>query len=106
MASVPLKGDTVFAPLNEVIEGLPTAKRAEWERLWMMSDQPSGQIRPLIYPHPVAGKKVNFYIENLFLVLYCILCVDNFPTIGSNETDHKIYLTSCKMFFTLKMETV
>jgi len=35
--SVPLKGDTVFSPLNEIVENLPSAKRNEWERLWMMS---------------------------------------------------------------------
>jgi len=37
--SVPLKGDTVFAPLNETVRNLPSAKKNEWERLWMMSDR-------------------------------------------------------------------
>jgi alpha-ketoglutarate-dependent taurine dioxygenase len=39
MVSVPLNGDTVFALLNEIVENLPSAKRNEWERLWMMSDR-------------------------------------------------------------------
>ncbi|PNF26302.1 hypothetical protein B7P43_G02664, partial [Cryptotermes secundus] len=56
MVSIPQKGDTVFAPLNEIVESLPSAKRKEWERLWMMSDRRSGPIHPLIYPHPVTGK--------------------------------------------------
>jgi alpha-ketoglutarate-dependent taurine dioxygenase len=60
MVSIPLKGDTVFAPLSEVIEGLPTSKRKDWERLWMMSDRRSGPVHPLIYTHPITGKKVNF----------------------------------------------
>jgi alpha-ketoglutarate-dependent taurine dioxygenase len=38
MVSVPLKGDTVFGPLHEIMENLPSVKRKEWERLWMMSD--------------------------------------------------------------------
>jgi alpha-ketoglutarate-dependent taurine dioxygenase len=59
MVSIPLKGDTVFAPLTEVIESLPSAKRKEWERLWMMSDRRSGPIHPLIYPHRITGKMVN-----------------------------------------------
>lgn len=57
MVSVPLKGDTVFAPLTEIVENLPSAKRNEWERLWMMSDRRTGPIHPLIYPHPITQKK-------------------------------------------------
>jgi alpha-ketoglutarate-dependent taurine dioxygenase len=37
MVSVPLKGDTVFAPLNEIVDNLSIGKRNEWQRLWMMS---------------------------------------------------------------------
>ncbi|XP_047114767.1 alpha-ketoglutarate-dependent sulfonate dioxygenase-like isoform X1 [Schistocerca piceifrons] len=58
IVSVPKKGNTVFAPLTELIEGLSTEKRAEWERLWMVSDRRSGPIHPLIYTHPVTKKKV------------------------------------------------
>ena len=46
MASVPLKGDTVFAPLNEIVENLPSANRNKWERLWMMSDRRTGPFIP------------------------------------------------------------
>jgi alpha-ketoglutarate-dependent taurine dioxygenase len=35
---VPLKGDTVFAPLDEIVQNLQFAKRNGWERLWRMSD--------------------------------------------------------------------
>jgi len=38
MVSVPLKGDTMLTSLNEFVENLPSAKRNEWEKLWMMSD--------------------------------------------------------------------
>jgi len=74
MVSVPLKGGTVFAPLNEIVENLPSANRNKWERQRMMSDQRTGPIHPLIYPHPVAHKKVNF----LFGILYCFLCANSF----------------------------
>jgi len=60
MVSVPLKCDTAFAPLNEIVQNLTPAKRNEWERLWMMSDGQTGPIHSLIYPHPIAQKKVKF----------------------------------------------
>ena len=37
MVCVPLKGDTVFAPLNEIVDNLPSEKRNEWERLRVVS---------------------------------------------------------------------
>ncbi|KAK7788569.1 hypothetical protein R5R35_000157 [Gryllus longicercus] len=58
MVSIPKQGNTAFAPLTELIEGLSPDKRARWERLWMVSDRRSGPIHPLIYSHPVSGKKV------------------------------------------------
>nr|CAD7598147.1 unnamed protein product [Timema genevievae] len=58
MVSVPKQGATAFAPLTELIEGLSPERRAEWNRLWMMSDRRSGPLHPLIYPHPHTGKKV------------------------------------------------
>uniref|UniRef100_A0A8D8VGL1 TauD/TfdA-like domain-containing protein n=1 Tax=Cacopsylla melanoneura TaxID=428564 RepID=A0A8D8VGL1_9HEMI len=58
MAHVPKQGATTFAPLTEIIEGLPGDKRIEWDRLWMMSDRRSGPIHPLIYSHPITKKKV------------------------------------------------
>jgi alpha-ketoglutarate-dependent taurine dioxygenase len=70
MVSLPLKGDTVFAPLNEIVDNLPSEKRNEWERLWMMSDRQTGPILPLIYPHTIAQKKVN--LKNWFFVLFCV----------------------------------
>jgi hypothetical protein len=57
MLSVTLKGDTVFAPINEVVGNLPSEKRNEWERLWMMSDRQTGPIHLLIYPYPIAQKR-------------------------------------------------
>ncbi|PSN29166.1 hypothetical protein C0J52_25922 [Blattella germanica] len=57
MVSIPQQGNTSFAPLNELVESLPSEKRKEWERLWMLSDRRSGPIHPLIYPHPLTGKK-------------------------------------------------
>ena len=51
-----MQGDTVFAPLTEVVESLPDEQRQRWERLYMMSDRRGGVTQPLIYPHPVTGK--------------------------------------------------
>ncbi|BET01910.1 Taurine catabolism dioxygenase TauD, TfdA family [Nesidiocoris tenuis] len=58
MVAVPKKGATAFAPLSKIVEGLPQAKREEWDRLWMMSDRRTGPIHPLIYRHPVTKKEV------------------------------------------------
>jgi alpha-ketoglutarate-dependent taurine dioxygenase len=71
MASVPLKSDTVFASLNEIVDNFPPDKRNKWEILWMMSDRRTGPIHSLIYPYPITQKKVNF----LMGILYCLLCV-------------------------------
>ncbi|XP_070564275.1 alpha-ketoglutarate-dependent taurine dioxygenase-like [Ptychodera flava] len=57
MVHVPAKGDTVFAPLNEIIMGLPESQRNRWDRLWMVSDRRGGVIHPLIYSHPESGEK-------------------------------------------------
>jgi hypothetical protein len=73
MVSVPLKCDIVFAPVNEIIENLPTAKTNEWEGLWMMSDQRTGPIHRLICPHPSTQKKVNF--KNGYFLLFCVFCI-------------------------------
>ena len=48
MVSAPLKGDTVFVPLNEIVQNLPSEKRNDWERFWMMIAQQTGPIYPLI----------------------------------------------------------
>ncbi|XP_066991332.2 alpha-ketoglutarate-dependent taurine dioxygenase [Anabrus simplex] len=58
IVSVPREGNTVFAPLTELIESLDDEKRTRWERLWMCSDRRTGPVHPLIYPHPITGKKV------------------------------------------------
>nr|CAD7424505.1 unnamed protein product [Timema monikensis] len=64
MVSVPKLGATAFAPLTELIEGLSPERRAEWKRLWMMSDRRSGPLHPLIYPHPHTGKKETSTVES------------------------------------------
>lgn len=56
--SVPHKGDTVFAPLTELIENLGCEKRRRWERLWMVSDRRECVVHPLIYSHPISKKKI------------------------------------------------
>jgi len=76
MVCVPLKGDTVFAPLNEIVENLPSVKWNEWERLWVMNDRPTGPVHPLIYPHPITQKKANFEMG----IFYCFFCVHSFWT--------------------------
>jgi len=50
---------TVYAPLRELIEGLPEAQQQRWERLWMVSDARLDRIHPVIYSHPVTGEKVT-----------------------------------------------
>ncbi|CAG2202619.1 unnamed protein product [Mytilus edulis] len=57
MFSVPLKGDTAFVPLNDLINSLAPEVAARWERLWMVSDRRDGVVHPLIYPHPITGLK-------------------------------------------------
>ncbi|XP_072173336.1 (3R)-3-[(carboxymethyl)amino]fatty acid oxygenase/decarboxylase-like [Diadema setosum] len=52
MHAVPLKGDTVFAPLHEILMGLPSDQLARWERLYMVSDRRGGLVHPLVYSHP------------------------------------------------------
>ena len=54
--SVPSQGDTVFAPLNEIVNKvISDEQRARWERLWMLSDRRVFQPKPLIYTHPKSG---------------------------------------------------
>jgi taurine dioxygenase len=53
--SVSKGGDTVFAPLNDILNSLPDKQRARWERLWMMSDRRSTDAKPLVYTHPLSG---------------------------------------------------
>jgi len=60
----------VFAPLNEFVDNHPSEKRNEWEILWMMIDRQTGPIHPLIYPHHITQKKVNF--KNGYFVLFCV----------------------------------
>lgn len=54
IVSVPKSGDTVFAPLHELLAQLSPEQRARWERLWMCSDRRGGSIKPLIYTHPLS----------------------------------------------------
>ncbi|XP_002736248.1 alpha-ketoglutarate-dependent taurine dioxygenase-like [Saccoglossus kowalevskii] len=55
---VPNEGDTVYNPLNEIVQGLSTERLDRWERLWVRSNPPPQVIHPLIYSHPDTGKKV------------------------------------------------
>merc|ERR1712004_792752 len=56
--SVPDKGDTVFAPLTDLINGLSADQYKRCNRLWMMSDRRERIIHPLIYHHPTTKKQV------------------------------------------------
>ncbi|KAF6199203.1 hypothetical protein GE061_007228 [Apolygus lucorum] len=58
MPSVPKKGATCFAPLSDIIQRLPAAKRSDWDRLWMVSESHEGVVHPLIYKHPITKKEV------------------------------------------------
>uniref|UniRef100_A0A1B6C9E7 TauD/TfdA-like domain-containing protein n=1 Tax=Clastoptera arizonana TaxID=38151 RepID=A0A1B6C9E7_9HEMI len=58
MVSVPKEGSTVFAPLTKLIESISERKRAEWDRLWMVSDRRSGPVHPMIYKHNFTKKEV------------------------------------------------
>jgi hypothetical protein len=51
-----LQGDTVFAPLTEIVHSLPPEQRQRWERLSMCSDRRGMLVHPLIYSHPVTGE--------------------------------------------------
>ena len=63
-----LQGDTIFAPLEEVVASLPTDQRERWERLHMLSDRRGGVAQPLIYPHPITGMLFAMCIPAL---LFC-----------------------------------
>ena len=52
--SVPEVGATVFAPLSEVLEAIPAATRAQWERLHMVG-KGGRVVHPLVYAHPSTG---------------------------------------------------
>ncbi|KAL4450231.1 hypothetical protein ABPG77_010900 [Micractinium sp. CCAP 211/92] len=54
--SCPSQGDTVFAPLHEIVNSLSPQQRARWDRLWMLSDRRSRGAKPLIYQHPLTGQ--------------------------------------------------
>ncbi|PRW20542.1 dioxygenase Mb0100 isoform D [Chlorella sorokiniana] len=56
IVSCPTKGDTVFAPLHEVVGSLPAEQRARWDRLWMLSDRRARDAKPLLYQHPLTGQ--------------------------------------------------
>ena len=43
-------GSTLFAPLKETLDSLPTEEQLLWERLWFITD--GGVIHPLVYRHP------------------------------------------------------
>ena len=53
IVSCPTKGATIFAPLNELIEGLDDKKRQFWDRLYMSSDRRGNFVHPHIYLHPL-----------------------------------------------------
>ena len=55
LVQLPIQGDTVFAPLEEVVASLPAERRDRWDRLHMLSDRRGGVAQPLIYPHPITG---------------------------------------------------
>ncbi|XP_002736252.1 alpha-ketoglutarate-dependent taurine dioxygenase-like [Saccoglossus kowalevskii] len=59
MVNISRGAETLFAPLNDIIEGLSHRQRHRWERLWVVRN-PHGTdvIHPLIYSHPESGKKV------------------------------------------------
>nr|CAD7204579.1 unnamed protein product [Timema douglasi] len=88
MVSVPKRGATAFAPLTELIEGLSPERRAEWKRLWMMSDRRSGPLHPLIYPHPHTGKKRHI---NIIIIIIIIIIT----TITSSHQDKVNTSTWC-----------
>lgn len=53
--SVSKGGNTLFSPLHELVESLPTETRAQWERLWFVGRGHSA-VHPLIYRHPMTGR--------------------------------------------------
>ena len=69
-----VQGDTIFAPLEEVVNSLPVDRRERWERLHMLSDRRGGVAQPLIYPHPITGMlpaTCKFGIQSQLYILYC-----------------------------------
>jgi taurine dioxygenase len=59
IVACPREGATVFAPLTEIVEGLPEEKRRRWDRLYTMTrGRPEYIVHPLVYSHPETGKPV------------------------------------------------
>jgi len=84
MYEVPKKGDTLFAPLNELYHYLSNSNspqeteqkeeemESKWDRLWMVSATRSGPVHPLVYYHPVSKKKTMcFHLGGPFLENLC-----------------------------------
>ncbi|KAL4458193.1 hypothetical protein ABPG75_013058 [Micractinium tetrahymenae] len=49
------QGLTEFVSLGELLEALPAAQRARWDRLWAIHVN-NPEPRPLVYPHPLTGR--------------------------------------------------
>ena len=53
----PHAGATSFISLYDLVSSLDARRKAEWDRLWMISDSRSDVVHPLIYNHPVTEKE-------------------------------------------------
>ncbi|XP_002736249.1 alpha-ketoglutarate-dependent taurine dioxygenase-like [Saccoglossus kowalevskii] len=54
------EAESAFVPLSEIVEGLTKEQRNRWERLWMVVQQTTRVVHPLIYSHPGSNEKVFF----------------------------------------------
>ena len=79
MVCVPLKADTVIAPLDYIVEDLPSAKRNEWEILWIIIIIIIVELDQFnfLYIHILLHKRMwtsNMGILYCF-VLFCVFCI-------------------------------
>lgn len=69
----PQKGATTFLPLEEFLDGLDPAYLARLKSLSMLSDRRDTTMKPLVYRHPITGRKTmcfhlgmisGFYVDS------------------------------------------
>lgn len=54
--SVSQSGSTLFSPLHELVESLPSAQRAEWDKLSFVGRGRQHVVHPLVYRHPTTNQ--------------------------------------------------
>ena len=93
---VPLKDDTMFAPLNEIVQNLPSAKRNELKDCgWWVMDE-LDQFIPW-YIHILLHKR-RWTWKNWYFVLFCDLTIFEPLQLKDFETYKKCTINKPSLF--------